>query len=114
MRISDWSSDVCSSDLLLPDHNIVENEHSNAPKNRLDHRHHAIDAAVVAVTTRSLLQQIARTAGQAEDKHLDRLFEGLPKPWDSFREDLGEALTRVTVSHKPDQDRKSTRLNSSN
>ena len=34
---------------LLPDHNFVENEHSNAPKNRLDHRHHAIDAAVVEI-----------------------------------------------------------------
>src|SRR3546814_12146977 len=30
---------------LLTDHNYVENPHSGAPKNRLDHRHHAIDAA---------------------------------------------------------------------
>lgn len=91
---------------LLPDHNFVENEHSNAPKNRLDHRHHAIDAAVVAVTTRSLMQQIARAAGQAEDKDLDRLFEKLPQPWDGFREELGEKLAGVTVSHKPDHGRK--------
>lgn len=91
---------------LLPDHNFVENEHSNAPKNRLDHRHHAIDAAVTAVTTRSLLQQIARAAGRAEDKDLDRLFEGLPQPWEGFREELGEKLARITVSHKPDHGRK--------
>ena len=91
---------------LLPDHNYVDNAHSNAPKNRLDHRHHAIDAAVVAVTTRGLLQQIARVAGQAEDKDLDRLFEDLPQPWDGFRETLGEALHRVTVSHKADHGRK--------
>lgn len=91
---------------LLPDHNFVENEHSNAPKNRLDHRHHAVDAAVVAVTTRSLLQEIARAAGQAEDKDLDRLFEKLPQPWEGFREELGEKLARVTVSHKPDHGRK--------
>lgn len=90
---------------LLPDHNYVENEHSNAPKNRLDHRHHAIDAAVTAVTTRSLLQRIARTAGQAEDKDLDRLFEGLEQPWEGFREELGEALARVTASHKADHGR---------
>lgn len=92
---------------LLPDHNFVENEHSNAPKNRLDHRHHAIDAAVIAVSTRGLMQRIARTAGLAEDKNLDRLFEGLEQPWEAFREDLGEALTRVTVSHKADHGRKS-------
>lgn len=90
---------------LLPDHNYVENQHSSAPKNRLDHRHHAIDAAVTAVTTRSLLQRIARRAGQAEDKDLDRLFEGLEQPWDGFREELGEALARVTVSHKADHGR---------
>ena len=91
---------------LLPDHNIVENPHSGAPKNRLDHRHHAIDAAVATVTTRSLLMTIARAAGQAEDKNLDRLFEDLPQPWDGFREALGEALRGVTVSHKPDHGRK--------
>lgn len=91
---------------LLPDHNIVENKHSDAPKNRLDHRHHAIDAAVVAVTSRSLLMRIARTAGLAEDKNLDRLFEDLDQPWDGFREELGEKLKGVIVSHKPDHGRK--------
>jgi len=91
---------------LLPDHNFVENEHSNAPKNRLDHRHHAIDAAVVAVTTRSRLNEIAKAAGRAEDKDLDRLFEDLPQPWEGFREELGEKLAQVTVSHKPDHGRK--------
>lgn len=91
---------------ILGDHNIVENRHSNAPKNRLDHRHHAIDAAVVAVTTRSLLMQIARTAGLAEDKNLDRLFEGLDPPWPGFRDQLRERLLGITVSHKPDHGRK--------
>lgn len=90
---------------LLPDHNFVENEHSDAPKNRLDHRHHAIDAAVTAVTTRSLLQRIARAAALAEEKELGRLFEDLPQPWPSFREDLGNKLAGVTVSHKADHGR---------
>jgi len=91
---------------LLPDHNYVENQHSNAPKNRLDHRHHPIDAAVVAATTLSRMQQIAHAAARAEDKDLDRLFEDLPQPWPGFREELGEKLARVTVSHKPDHGRK--------
>ena len=91
---------------ILPDHNYVENKHSDAPKNRLDHRHHAIDAAVTAVTTRSLLQQIARTAGQAEDKDLDRLFENLDQPWPGFREELQDRLFRTTVSHKADHGRR--------
>lgn len=91
---------------LLPDHNFVDNAHSNAPKNRLDHRHHAIDAAVVAVTDRGLMQRIAQAAGQAEDKDLDRLFKDVPTPWPDFRDDLKERLSRVTVSHKPDHGRK--------
>lgn len=91
---------------LLPDHNYVENEHSDAPKNRLDHRHHAIDAAVAAVTTLPLMQKIAHTAARSEEKQLDRLFEGLEQPWDGFREELGEKLLRVTVSHKADHGRK--------
>ena len=91
---------------LLPDHNFVENEHSNAPKNRLDHRHHAIDAAVVAVTTRSLLSAIAKAAARAENQDLDRLFEDLPQPWPGFREELGERLAPITVSHKSDHGRR--------
>lgn len=91
---------------LLPDHNYVENQHSNAPKNRLDHRHHAIDAAVMAVTTRAMLQKIATAAGRAEEQDLDRLFADLEQPWAGFREDLGEKLLAVTVSHKPDHGRK--------
>ncbi|MGJ3629063.1 type II CRISPR RNA-guided endonuclease Cas9 [Sphingomonas sp. MMS24-JH45] len=91
---------------ILRDHNYVDNRHSNAPKNRLDHRHHAIDAAVTAVTTRSLLQQIARAAGQAEDQDLDRLFVDLPQPWAGFREELRDRLDAVTVSHKADHGRR--------
>lgn len=91
---------------LLPDHNYVENPHSGAPKNRLDHRHHAIDAAVVGVTTRSLLNEISKAAGRAEDQNLDKLFIDLPKPWESFREDLRDSLARVVVSHKADHGRK--------
>lgn len=91
---------------LLPDHNYVENPHSGAPKNRLDHRHHAIDAAVVGVTTRGLLNEISKAAGRAEGQNLDKLFIDLPKPWETFREDLRDSLARVVVSHKADHGRK--------
>jgi CRISPR-associated endonuclease Csn1 len=91
---------------LLPDHNYVENPHSGAPKNRLDHRHHAIDAAVVGVTTRSLLNEISKAAGRAEDQNLDKLFVDLPKPWETFREALRDSLAGVVVSHKADHGRK--------
>lgn len=90
---------------LLPDHNYVENPHSNAPKNRLDHRHHAIDAAVVGATTRGLLNSISKAAARAEDLNLDKLFDGLPTPWEGFRDELRESLNRTTISHKADHGR---------
>ncbi|MCB1380178.1 MAG: type II CRISPR RNA-guided endonuclease Cas9 [Alphaproteobacteria bacterium] len=96
---------VWGLDSLLPDHNFVENKHSNAPKNRLDHRHHAIDAVVAAVTSLALMQKISRAAGRAEEKELDRIFESLDQPWSGFHEELGERLLRTVVSHKPDHGR---------
>jgi len=80
-------------DSLLWDHNL---------KNRADHRHHAIDAFVTAVTTRSLLQRVSRAAAQAEDRQLDRLIDDLPVPFDGFRDVLGRRLEETAVSHRPD------------
>lgn len=96
---------------LLPDHNYVENPHSGAPKNRLDHRHHAIDAAVIGVTTRNLLNMISQAAGRAESQELDKLFDGLQAPWEesrgkeAFRNDLRAALDSIVISHKADHGR---------
>lgn len=91
---------------ILPDHNWVVNEHSNAPKNRLDHRHHAIDAAVVGATDASMIQKIATAAGRAEKQELDRQFVDLPQPWEGYREELREKLYAATVSFKADHGRK--------
>jgi CRISPR-associated endonuclease Csn1 len=75
---------------LLPDHNFSD------AKNRKDHRHHAIDAMVAALTDRSLLQRMA----SAYDEERDRI-EILP-PWPTVRDDLDAKLKGMTVSHKPD------------
>ena len=90
---------------LRPDHEFVENEHSNAPKNRLDHRHHAIDATIAAVTSLALMQRISRAAGSAEEMELDRIFEKLDPPWRGFGDELGTRLFRTVVAHKPDHGR---------
>lgn len=86
---------------LLPDHNYAN---TGQPKNRKDHRHHAIDAFVVACTDRSLLNRIAYASGQAEKLDLDRLFpkDAFPEPYPGFRDDLGRTLDKLIVSHKPD------------
>lgn len=83
---------------LLPDHNFGGG--ADQPKNRLDHRHHAIDAAVVAIVDRGMLQAIARASGQEGSDGRERIH--IPAPWDGFRDDLRGAVNRIIVSHRPD------------
>jgi len=59
-------------------------------KNRDDHRHHAVDAIVIALTDRSRLQQLAKHRGNTE----------LPHPWKSFRQDIEAAVNSINVSHR--------------
>ncbi len=72
-------------------------------KERGDHRHHALDAAVVAVTSRSTYQRLARHAQEAEVLRLSPLHGGLnlPEPWDGFANELNAQLGGVVVSHAP-------------
>lgn len=71
-------------------------------KNRNDHRHHAIDACVIAVTDQALLQRFSRASADAREKQLDRLVENMPLPWETYREHVGRAVDNIWVSHKPD------------
>ena len=70
-------------------------------KNRDDHRHHAVDAFVIAVTSRSLLNKVAKLSERFENEAEDRLGE-VPDPWPGFREALKEKIARVIVSHRVD------------
>ena len=76
-------------------------------KNRTDHRHHAIDAAVVAATDRSLLNRISRAAGRGEEagQSAEHIARDTPPPWESFRSDLEVQLGKIIVSHRADHGR---------
>ena len=74
-------------------------------KNRTDHRHHAIDAVVAAVTDRGLLNRISREAARGEDEDRDRLMADTPEPWENFRDDVRAAVNGIVVSHRPDHGR---------
>jgi CRISPR-associated endonuclease Csn1 len=74
----------------------------NGQKNRNDHRHHAIDACVIAVTDQGLLQRFARASASAKERQLNRLVEDMPLPWSSYREHVRRAVQSIWVSHKPD------------
>ena len=69
-------------------------------KNRLDHRHHAIDAVVVGLTDRGLLNRIAR-ANARED--LDGIEIPEPEGWGDIRDRVRDAVVAINVSHKRDR-----------
>ena len=74
------------------------------PKNRNDHRHHVIDAFVIACTDLGLLNKISKASGRAEELDLDRLYpkNEFPEPFDNFRTALRSRLQTLIVSHRPD------------
>lgn len=71
-------------------------------KNRNDHRHHAVDACVVAVTDQGQLQRFAKASASAREQQLNRLVADMPLPWPSYREHVERAMHNIWVSHKPD------------
>lgn len=66
-------------------------------KNRADHRHHAIDALVVAMLDHRLLYFI-RAANAAEELHSIEV----PPPWKTLRADALSEVEKIVVSHRPD------------
>lgn len=74
----------------------------NSRKNRDDHRHHAIDAVVIAVTDQGLLQRFAQANQAARSRQLQRLVASMPLPWASFREQVRTSIDALIVSHRPD------------
>lgn len=89
--------------------NSLLSDESNGRKNRDDHRHHLVDAAVIGLTSRSQLQQVARSTGRGDDG--ESILEALELPWAGLRSDLEALVQRCVVRHRPDHfqlDRMST------
>jgi CRISPR-associated endonuclease Csn1 len=97
--------------------NAVLSSHNSAPpsteadavkKNRNDHRHHAIDAFVVACTDRSMVKAASDAAKVVEDEFAAgrresmRLMENVPEPFEGYLPAVRDAAARIIVSHKPD------------
>ena len=72
-------------------------------KLRDDHRHHAIDAVVIAMISRSLVQHVSTEAERSENRYLEKLFIAHKSidPWDNFRSDVIEQMEKLIVSHRP-------------
>ncbi|MDE0330320.1 MAG: type II CRISPR RNA-guided endonuclease Cas9 [Nitrospinae bacterium] len=73
---------------------------SDMEKNRADHRHHAIDALVVALTSRKLFYSIANLSEKQREILGKRRFP-LPDPWPGFMGEVREKVDSIVVSHQP-------------
>jgi CRISPR-associated endonuclease Csn1 len=65
-------------------------------KTRDDHRHHAIDALVMACGKASFLQELSRW--NRYDRQYD--LKDFPLPWKTFRYDAEKAVDNILTSHK--------------
>lgn len=89
-------------------------DESGAGKNRNDHRHHAIDAAVVASCDRSTIQRMANAAKRAESAGQNRLLADLEMPWETFRDELMTSVSKILVSHRANHAREASLHNDTN
>ena len=65
-------------------------------KSREDHRHHAIDALVMACGKTSYLQELSRWNRYNRKPEL----KNFPLPWEGFNFDAEKAVDRILISHK--------------
>lgn len=73
-------------------------------KTRDDHRHHAVDALVIAMTNRAAVKHLSDAAQQQKlEKGQTRGFvKKMPVPWDTFLADVRAAVGVIIVSHRTD------------
>jgi CRISPR-associated endonuclease Csn1 len=69
-------------------------------KNRFDHRHHALDAVVIALTDRSTVKNVADESGRGYRDTLQNRIKVPPFPFG--RAEITEKMRNIVVSFKPD------------
>lgn len=68
-------------------------------KKRDDHRHHAVDALVVGLTSRSILKRVSSVIGESRERFIEKL--GLP--YNGFSHvKVRDLIRSIIVSYKPD------------
>ncbi|GAB4264456.1 MAG: type II CRISPR RNA-guided endonuclease Cas9 [Methylomicrobium sp.] len=72
-------------------------------KDRSDHRHHAIDALVIACIDRRFYKNLVETAKQLERQRSQLTMRDLhvDPPWPNLRHELQQKLAAMIVSHAP-------------
>jgi CRISPR-associated endonuclease Csn1 len=91
-RITAYLRDEWGLNAILADGDVDE-------KNREDHRHHAIDAIVIALTDAPTVELLSSSAAEAEERG-HRLFVPVDQPWRSFLEDVRNSINTINISYR--------------
>ncbi len=68
-------------------------------KTRRDHRHHAVDAVAIALTSAATVKMLADAAQRAPQEGRRR-FAAIKSPWTDFWKDVEAAVDEIIVSHR--------------
>lgn len=70
-------------------------------KNRDDHRHHAIDAAIVALSDQSRIQAVTKAVLNEKENPSRSFYRAVKDPWPGFNAELAASVEEINVSHRP-------------
>ncbi len=87
--LTGWLRREWAMDAILSDRN---------EKERSDHRHHAIDAIIIAHTTPTTIKRLQESAAKADEMGSRRRFAGVQAPFDLA--DTKRAVQAIIVSHR--------------
>jgi CRISPR-associated endonuclease Csn1 len=72
-------------------------------KPRTDHRHHSVDAIVIALTSQAMVQRMSAAAANAPSWQSGRRsFQSMQSPWPNFVDSIRPHVQNMTVSHRPE------------
>lgn len=71
-------------------------------KDRTDHRHHAVDALVVALTDQAMVKRAGDLAKKEDAPEHYELMQAMAEPLKRYRSSAEDRISKLVVSHKPD------------
>ena len=70
-------------------------------KERTDHRHHTIDAVIIACIDRKFHKTLVEKIAEQERLRKKANRTRIPEPWKTIRKDIEGVLDKIIVSHSP-------------
>jgi CRISPR-associated endonuclease Csn1 len=74
---------------------------SEDEKQRDDHRHHAVDALIIALTDAARVKALQEAAADAAKKLCRAFVRAMQPPWNNFPQEARAAVLAISVSHRP-------------